>query len=47
VKLVAEHHGRLDAVVALSGSTRAGELEDGPGEAWERVIAIGLNACVF
>jgi 2-dehydro-3-deoxy-L-rhamnonate dehydrogenase (NAD+) len=35
-------HGGLDAVVAAAGTDACGKLEDVPGEAWDRVIAVNL-----
>jgi NAD(P)-dependent dehydrogenase (short-subunit alcohol dehydrogenase family) len=37
-----ERHGGLDAVVTAAGTDACGKLEDVPGEAWDRVVAVNL-----
>jgi NAD(P)-dependent dehydrogenase (short-subunit alcohol dehydrogenase family) len=38
-----ERHGGLDAVVTAAGTDACGKLEDVPGAAWDRVIAVNLT----
>jgi len=42
VRRVAEHHGRLDAVVTAAGVDVPGKLGDVSGEDWERIVAVNL-----
>ncbi len=42
VARIAEEQGGLDAVVTAAGIDRPGRLDEIPGDAWERVIAVSL-----
>jgi len=42
VRLVAEEHGRLDAVVTCAGIDVPGALGDVPTDTWEHIVAVNL-----
>ena len=42
VRRVIERHGGLDAVVTAAGVDACGRLEEVPGDAWDRVVAVNL-----
>ena len=42
VRLVAEEHGRLDAVVTCAGIDVPGALGDVPTQTWEHIVAVNL-----
>jgi NAD(P)-dependent dehydrogenase (short-subunit alcohol dehydrogenase family) len=42
VARIAEEHGGLEAVVTAAGIDKPGRLDEIPGDAWERVVAVNL-----
>jgi NAD(P)-dependent dehydrogenase (short-subunit alcohol dehydrogenase family) len=42
VRRAIERHGGLDAVVTAAGVDACGRLDEVPGDAWERVVAVNL-----
>jgi NAD(P)-dependent dehydrogenase (short-subunit alcohol dehydrogenase family) len=46
VRILAEQHGGVDAVVTAAGIDLPGRLSDVPGEQWDQVIAVDLLGTV-
>jgi NAD(P)-dependent dehydrogenase (short-subunit alcohol dehydrogenase family) len=46
VRILAEQHGGIDAVVTAAGIDLPGRLSDVPGEQWDQVIAVDLLGTV-
>jgi NAD(P)-dependent dehydrogenase (short-subunit alcohol dehydrogenase family) len=46
VARIAEEQGGLDAVVTAAGVDKPGRLDEIPGDAWERVVAVNLLGTV-